>query len=93
MDGWAARLGFFAFAAVGSPLVVWLLREWIYELDGTTGWIWILGLPALITILVGAIMRRVVWELLLGAALSAGIAWLSLIVTILVACSGVSDCL
>ena len=72
MNGWAARLGFFAFALIGSPLVVWLLREWIYERDGTTLWIWMIGLPALVTVLAGGLLRRPGWELVLGAALSAG---------------------
>lgn len=74
----AVRLAFFAWALVASPLVVWLLREAIYEVDGTTGWIWMLGLPALITIAAGGLMRRTLWELGLGASLSAGVAVLSL---------------
>ena len=47
----------------------------------------------LITILVGGFMRRALWELVLGALLSAGVAYLSLIVWILVACSGKTDCI
>jgi hypothetical protein len=89
----ATRLAFFAWALVASPLVVWLLREAIYEVDGVTGWIWMVGLPALITILAGGVMRRTVWELGLGASLSAGVALLSLSVSIVVACQGRSDCL
>jgi hypothetical protein len=74
----APRLAFFAWALVVSPLVVWLLREAIYEVDGTTGWVWMIGLPAMITIVVGGVMRRSLWELGLGASLSAGVAVLSL---------------
>jgi hypothetical protein len=87
------RIVFFAFALILSPLLVWLAREAIYELDGTTGGIWVLGLPALVTILAGALLRRSLWELMLGASLSAGVAVLSLYVTIFVACQGKSDCL
>ena len=84
---------FFAFALVASPFVVWLLREAIYELDGTTLWIAALGLPAMITIVAGGLMRRSFWELVVGASLSAGVAVLSLVMTIFVACQGKSDCL
>jgi hypothetical protein len=93
VDGLAPRLGFFAVALVGSPLVVWLAREAIYELDGTTFWIWTIGLPALVTMAAGGLMRTALWELVLGASLSVLVAWLSLIVTIVVGCSGRSDCL
>jgi hypothetical protein len=87
------RLAFFAWALVVSPLVVWLSRETIYELDGTTGWIWIVGLPALVTIAAGAVLRRALWELVLGSALSVGVGFLSLIIGIFVACQGKTDCL
>ena len=89
----APRLAFFAWALVVSPLVVWLLREAIDEVDGTTGWVWTIGLPAMITIVVGGVMRRSLWELGLGASLSAAVAVLSLYITIFVACQGRSDCI
>ena len=89
----ALRLAFFLWALVVSPLVVWLLRETIYEADGTTVWIWMIGLPAMITIVAGGLMRRAFWELGLGAALSATVAVLSLFITIVVACQGRSDCI
>jgi hypothetical protein len=93
VDTVTVRIVFFVCALILSPLLVWLAREAIYELDGTTGWIWALGLPSLITILAGGLLRRTLWELVLGASLSAGVAVLSLYVTIFVACQGKSDCL
>jgi len=87
------RVAFFGWALVVSPLLVWLFRETIYEADATTGWIWMIGVPALITIVAGQLIHGVLWELVLGAALSAAVAVASLLMTIVVACQGMSDCL
>jgi hypothetical protein len=87
------RVVFFVWALVVSPLIVWLLRETIYEADGSTLWIWLIGVPALITIVAGRLMRRGPWELILGASLSVGVAVASLLMTIVIACEGYSDCL
>ena len=80
------RLLFFAFALVGSPLILWIFRETLYELDGMTGWIWMIGLPAMLTIGAGGFMRRPLWELLVGASLSAAIWVLIFFISFFVTC-------
>lgn len=87
------RLAFFACALVVSPLLAWLLRVPIYMLDDTTGGIWMIGLPPLLTILAGGLMNRSLWELILGASISASVALLSLYIAIFAGCQGSSDCL
>jgi hypothetical protein len=93
VDSVMARLTFMSCALVGSPAVVWLFRETIFEMDDTAVWVFLIGLPVAITALAGRLLRRPRWELVLGASVSAAISVLSLAIALVVACQGRSDCI
>jgi len=89
----ATRVAFFVWALVVSPLIMWALFETLVEIDSSErAWLWILGIPALVTFAVGTAMRRSLAETSLAALLSASVAGIGVLVAILTACSGTSDC-
>ena len=90
----ALRLAFFLWALVASPLVMWALFEAMIEIDDTgRAWLWILGIPALVTIAVGVFAHRSFWETVLAASLSASVGGLSVLIALFWACQGKSDCI